>query len=327
VLNCSFGQSSWELTLALASSRKLPLRLFIPIAEDKEPDRVANQVRHEFALDYPDVELVFVGADEKLSKPEAMKARDQVIIKQSDILIPVAVRRGGFMDRAVTSPGGKYVVTSFAVPHQTRRVGLAYAVEPSDLSPEARSFDEPYVIHWTRTATGPWPSETKLEYYCNIAAADEYPRIGFHTLRRILDTRCICASTRRMPGGLPCACFSSLPPGDAAPLMRWRSRYRCMSFEPYGVGFKKPVAETLGILPVRYYDPDSESAPEGEERWRWQSCGLKTDWRQECEYRHRGDVHFDRVADEDIVVFCRFQSEAEHLRREFGLRVIAVTNQ
>ncbi len=327
VLNCSVGQSSWELTLALASSAKLPLRVFIPIVEREDHEAVGRRIAAQFELDYADAELIPVGTGDDLSRPEAMRVRDLAILKQSDILVPISVRKGGFMDRAVGSHEGQYVVRNFAVPHQTRRVGLAYDIEPTDLSPEARTFDEPFVIHWTRTAAGPWPGETKMEYYRSVAASDDYPRAGLHTLRRILDSRRLVASGWRMPERRPCVCFSALPPVEVAPLMRWRARYRRMSFEPYGIGLRRSVAEDLGIVPVHYYNADSEEPPDGENRWRWQSSGAITDWRQEQEYRHCGDVDLSAVDDEDMVVFCRFREETECLRRESGLRVIAVTSR
>lgn len=322
LLNCSVGQPSWELTLALASAQRRPVRVFVPVAHGEDEVQEVARVTKEFDLSYEEAELVVVGKDASLSKAEAMRARDLAVVRQSDILIPVSVRRGGFMNRAVTSPEGKYVVTSFGVPHQTRRVGLAYEVESSDLTAEAARFDEPFVIHWTRTATGPWPGETRLEYYQSIAASDEYPRVGFHTLRHILDTRRLVASDWRMPDCEPCVCFSTLTPIEAVSLMRWRSRYRRMSFEPYGIGFSRPAAEKLPILPVLYYDADTEKPPSDDERWRWQAVGDKTDWRRECEFRHCGDIDFGSVADKDIAIFCRFDDEAERLRREFGLRVI-----
>lgn len=326
VLNCSVGQSSWELTLALASTRRLPIRIFVPIIEGENGESANRLIAAQFELDYQGAELIPVGAGEGLSKAEAMRARDQAILRQSDILVPISVRKGGFMDRAVGSHEGKYVVRNFAVTHRTRRVGLAYDIQLSDLSREARDFDEPFVVHWTRTAADPWPGETKMEYYHSVAASDEYPRAGLHTLRRILDTRRLVASGWRMPERRPCVCFSALPPVEVAPLMRWRARYRRMSFEPYGIGLRQSIAEKLGIVPVRYYDADSEKPPEGEDRWRWQSSGVITDWRQEQEYRHCGDVDFGAVSGEDMVVFCRFREEAECLHREFGLRVIAIAS-
>ncbi len=102
--------------------------------------------------------------------------------------------------------------------------------------------------------------------------------------------------------------------------MKWRARYAEMSFEPYGVGIRKEKASKLGIRPVIYYE-GAKPAEFASTPWLCQSVGTKTDWRQEAEYRHHGDLTLD-ISPQDIVLFCKTAKEANQLKLEFGIPAI-----
>ena len=104
--------------------------------------------------------------------------------------------------------------------------------------------------------------------------------------------------------------------------MRWRARYRQMSFEPYGVGIRREIALSAGIESVQYVDRLSASSAPDDKGWLRQSRGQKSDWRQEKEYRYRGDFALRQIKPEGLVLFCRTNDEAERLRQSFGLKVI-----
>ena len=109
------------------------------------------------------------------------------------------------------------------------------------------------------------------------------------------------------------------------PLMRWRSRHRQMSFEPYGIGIEKSVAESLSIQPVKYYQRGRTAHKQENhetERWQTQSEGVKTDWRAEDEYRHKGDVSLKALRPEDLMLFCHTAYEAECLKGRFDIEAV-----
>ena len=105
------------------------------------------------------------------------------------------------------------------------------------------------------------------------------------------------------------------------PLMKWRSRYRQMSFEPYGIGIEKTTAIQLGIVPVHYYR--KKEYPKDKPPWQLQSQGMKTDWKQEAEYRYPGDFNLSDIEPKKVAYFCHTRDEADFIEKSFGIRSYA----
>ncbi len=175
------------------------------------------------------------------------------------------------------------------------------------------------------SANSAWPIERLCDYYHDIINATEYPRSAFHTLINIIKSKRIAGSGRHMPANEPMVSFSSLPPVQAIDLMRWRSRYRQMSFEPYGVAIQESIAADFGVVPVRYYDGRLPSEVPVDDRWQWQSKGKLGDWQAEHEYRHRGDLLLDRIPREYLRVITRFPHEKTVIERDFGIDACSMT--
>ncbi len=100
--------------------------------------------------------------------------------------------------------------------------------------------------------------------------------------------------------------------------MKWRSRYRQMSFEPYGIGFERAWALSHGIRPVRYLDGESKDQEPGEP-WLYQSAGVKGNWRPENEYRYRGDFDFSAVSRDKLIAYCLYERESRQITKEFAI--------
>jgi hypothetical protein len=126
-----------------------------------------------------------------------------------------------------------------------------------------------------------------------------------------------------MPGNIPTVSFSGISPLEFAGLMRWRARYREMSFEPYGIGIEREFALRHGIKPVMYYEKECPLSPQGCDFWLTQSRGMKTDWRNEDEYRFRGDFSLAHVSHDKIVCFCFETKQARTIKRQYGIKAIA----
>ena len=106
------------------------------------------------------------------------------------------------------------------------------------------------------------------------------------------------------------------------PLIRWRSRYGRMSFEPYGVAIKHEWARRLGIAPVEYHNRSGYDGVPDDLAWRCQSIGVKSDWRKEKECRCRGHCDLAGVPVEEMLLLTRFRSEAEALSKATGIKAI-----
>lgn len=323
-LTGSTGLQTWELLTAMAAREKLPLRLFVPLADPEEFPTECDSLTFQFDLDPELTELIPVyGSDKPPSPTSLMVRRDRLVVKQADLLVPVSVREDGGMANLLTvaKAFGRDIHRDFEIRHEERNDPLSFDFKGHPINPELKDFEESFVIHWTRGTNGPWPGERLADLYADILASSSWPRSGLATLQRIAQHQRIVASYRHMPAGTATVSFSKLSPMEAVPLMTWRSRYRQMSFEPYGIGFKEAVAESSGIRPVIYTDGTVDSA-HVEDRWLRQGKGKITDWRQEKEYRIRGDFSFGGMSDKDIALFCKNPGEAEELRARFPYRVI-----
>jgi hypothetical protein len=78
----------------------------------------------------------------------------------------------------------------------------------------------------------------------------------------------------------------------------------------------------MNVLPVRYYLSGSKPVTTPDDYWLFQSQGRISDWRDEKEYRHRGDFRLDCLPPEAITVFCCTAREVDRLRWEFPYRVV-----
>ncbi len=319
-LNSSVGMQTWELVTALASHDRIPLTLYIPSRFNQSNS--SDEITRQFAPAADHVEFIPVHTAEKDSKEQELTARDTQVVSDADVLLPISVRPGGHMHKLIDEARaqGKQIVEEFTVSWKQPREEIISHFDQCSINPEIDVYSSGYLIHWTRTPHGQWPGERAIDYYLEMSQCERFPRSAFDTLRRIVRDGRLLASPRHMPSNIPTVAFSALAPRDLIPLMRWRARYAEMSFEPYGIGIRKENASKLGIRPAIYYagskPAEFESSP-----WLCQSIGTRTDWRQEAEYRHQGDLTLN-ISPRDIILFCKTAEEAEQLKLEFGIPAV-----
>jgi len=322
----SVGMPTYEMAISAAACADIEQRICIPAADSNQFQQRKTETCRQFRLDPELTDFVPVLPPDSRIKPKAlMVVRDRAVIEQADILIPVSVRPGGVMERLLDRYAStKTLVSDYRIPYEPGDNRLKYEVAKYDLNPGLGELSENYLIHWTRAANGPWPDETRDDYYRSIMQSDHYPRDAFATLLHILGTRRLLASARHMPAGIATVSFSGLPPADVIPLMRWRARYAEMSFEPYGIGIRKDRALKSGIREVLYYDPTFGNPSSDADRWRRQSVGTKTDWRQEAEYRTKQNVRLDEIDESELLVFCFYPRQAARIVMTAGLPAMSI---
>ncbi|MEW6051925.1 MAG: hypothetical protein AB1644_12805 [Candidatus Zixiibacteriota bacterium] len=320
----SADMQTWELLTTLGSIHQVPLRLIID-GHNTDVNSLSTSVISRFDLQ-SDLTVLDVLCDVNTPRAKALRMnnRDKAVVDAADLIVPISISPDGDMAKLLEKAAalGKEVCRDFEVPYSFRENPIAYRISPDELNPTVRSIADRYVTHWTRCCHTHWPDERPFDYYRDIANSEEYPRSAIETLKHIVVTGFIRGSTRHMPANLPCVSFSNAPPEELLPLMRWRARYRQMSFEPYGVGIRRDVALRAGIEPVQYVERVERKSGADTKLWLQQTRGRKTDWRREKEYRHRGDFTLKQIAPDDLILFCRTTKEAERLRQSFGLKVI-----
>ena len=322
----SSGMTTWEMLTALASIYKIPVNMYLICSSNEDFYRQQAFLIEQFDLDENNTDFtpVLITDDGNL-KEDKMTARDKHIIEDADLLIPVSIKKDGNMARLLKQNGGKEIMRDFEITYEKRQSPLTYKIDPARLSADIVSLNDKYLFHWTRTFNTAWPGERLIDFYRDILSRPVYPRSAFETLKRILTDKKIAASGRHMPGGEKTVSFSASSPVELLPLMKWRARYRQMSFEPYGLGIRRETALARGVRPVRYYEKKLPAEIEKDKRWLCQSAGRISDWRREKEYRWRGDFFFDDIPSDDIIAVCLNKNEARALENTTGLKTISFT--
>jgi hypothetical protein len=322
VLYTSVGIQTYEFLIYLALKEKIRQKVVLPETAGASSDRLRQQVREQFQTD--DQLVTFIPATERRDRvtEKLPVMRDRYIISHAETLLPIAVRKGGNMEQLIAQreAAGVHVNRQFRTTYQKRHTPIAHHLDKNTLLSEITKFDEPYLIHWTRAVNGPWPAEKRIDYYRAIARMDVYPRNAFDTLKNIMTQKLIYGSSKHKAGKIASVSFSSLAPRDMLPLMRWRSRYKQMYFEPYGIGIKKGDGFHCGIRPVHYYK--GKTAPAKIETWLIQSVGRKGDWFKELEFRFQGDFDLSGIPLEKIICFCHTVAEAAYIQKKFKVKAI-----
>jgi len=319
----SLGQQTWEMLIFLAIQADLKQTIIIPAKDQSHFEKHKQTVLEQFYLKPKKIRFESIyGSDPK----KLLYQRDARIISASDIIVPISIRKKGHMETLMNHHTRLHkevmLMTDFQIDYQQGKSPIAYSLDKDFLSPDLFNLASHYLIHWTRTCNGPWPTERKYDYYQAVSSESAYPRNAYATLMNILSCRKIKASARHMPLKTPTVSFSGLPPHDAISLMRWRSRYCQMSFEPYGIGIDKTYAKSIGIKAVQYYLPNQK--PKDIAPWMCQSIGKRSDWRLESEYRYQGDLDLATIPIEMQVCFCYRSEEAIEIQRQFGIKSIAM---
>jgi hypothetical protein len=324
----SVGQNSWELTLFLAVKYDIKRVVYLPLPLDGDPHKMTEYYREQYRLDAEQTDYRFIDSVTGYrGRLDYMKRRDMIILKKAERLIPVSVQSGGNMDKYLNALKG----TGKEI---DRRFSTDYCREQSPIKNEYPLFGfdgaadtalKDYLVHWTRTANGPWPQETRFEYYDSVLkSANRYSHDSLLTLINILKDKTICASSRHMPKDVRAVSFSALRPSRAMALMRWRARYREMTFEPYGIAIDINYARSLGIRKVIYGHKERSRNLAAAERPFFQSNGRDNNWPREREYRHRDDLRLDNIPRDKIKVIVRRSEEKGRIAELFDGPVVSL---
>lgn len=313
--------------MAAASIAKVSQQIYLlPSAKECNEDK-AKRLISEFDLN-PELCTfkTIAKTSDSMNQSNLLMLRDSMVVQQADMVVPISIRPNGIMSELVANVrrSGKPICDSFVTEYKKRTNSITCGIDVEQRNPELSQLGDRYLIHWTRAASSPWPGERSIDFYSAIINTIAYPRTAFDTLKRIVQSRTILASGRHMPKAEPTVSFSSLSPVEAAPLMRWRARYRQMSFEPYGLAIRGENAHIRGILPVKYVFRRTRENTERTDFWRFQTEGKIGDWKAEQEYRCRGDFTFSDISNDQLFIICRTGKEAHSIEQDSGISAISM---
>ncbi|MFC1694378.1 hypothetical protein ACFL1R_12845 [Candidatus Latescibacterota bacterium] len=296
---CSTEPSPWNLVTYLAGKSSMKVKLIIKSKEDKSGRIEFSRLIEEYTLNENLTQPIFLGEGSSGHPKELWPKRDRLALTLADEVYPVSIRPGGRLDTLLREiPFTAKVRNDFRIDWTKPGRRLVYNFEnsPVNLLPPGE-----WLIHWTHTSPGPWQGEKAWEYYRDLVASPEnYVRSAQETLIRIITEQKIRSTTWRFPDNEPAVSFTSLDPGDAVKLMRWRKRFVRYSFEPFGIGIKKSILVKMGAGEVTYRNGRSCLATPN--RFFSQSAGKQGDWTREKEWRIRNDLCLGVVECKEMII-------------------------
>jgi len=328
ILLTSIGSLPWEIILYLASVYSAEQKIYLPLGKGQNRELTQAHYSQQFNLRDKPISWTFVDYDPSAeSRNTAYLRRDEMITANADVVYPVSVRPDGNLDNHLQSARdrGAEIMAHWKIPYLPVSRPCRLEIEPAIIAPEAERLLGDHIIHWTRTPGSAWPGETLFSYYRAIAQSKEYyARNTLSTLIRILGERKLRASRRHYRQSVPAVAFSGLSPVRAATLMKWRARYREMSFEPYGLALRKEVAEKRGVRRVLYGNPEMYNYLDENDKPYFQSLGTIGNWQPEQEFRHIGDLRLDRLPIDSLAVIVWKEHEKSALQGVFDGRIISL---
>lgn len=175
-----------------------------------------------------------------------------------------------------------------------------------------------YLTHCTRRRNGPWPLQTQREFLDDMVLDRQTaPRSALDSLRYILQSNRLVASSESVRGTEEVVCFTAVPLWELQKLRVFRPHRGRWDFEPYGVCIDRDYLAATGARPVTYVDANASVAPNAmvQRAVSMTKSGAAWDWTVEREWRHLGDLALDKIPEDAAFVFVPTPEEAQLLRQ------------
>jgi hypothetical protein len=306
--------NTYELLVFLVSEYGGSQVIVSPVTGEDLGYNVFYKTVDQFKFDREKTAMVFVNPETESKKPKsAWFKRDLAVAQMADLLVPVSIRPKGKLEKLL-SETNKEIESKFCIEYAAPLVKPTKYDFKKALYPES-GWD--YITHWTRTHHGPWPGESKHDFYRRLVnSGAEYPNSAFNSLKNMIRKKKIYASSKRIRKSIRCIGLSDLEPKHMLKWMRWLPKRVGWNFEPYGIAIKKEAAEKSGIRQVIYGDEELyERLPEKDKPF-FQSRGKKNvDWSQENEWRKIGDLALDDIPGKDLAYIVWEKNEALELSK------------
>ncbi len=324
----SVGMKTWELIVYLAAKYKIKQHIFVPITRDQKNIDVIAYYTKQFRLE-PKLTDYYFFEVEDLVKDNLFfqKERDRLIVNDADIIYPISIRKDSTLKSSYSKIDLSQVVVDeqYTVKYVKNKNSYKYEIDKTKLNPKIDNLLENYLIHWTRATNDFWPGEKLYDYYQSITdLQSKYSHSAYDTLIRILSEKKIRALSRHYRKDISAVAFSELNPSEAIDLMKWRARYREMSFEPYGIAIRKKIADKIGIKKVIYGDSKKFNNLNDIDKPYFQSVGTKGYWAPEKEWRHIGEIDLSKIKPEDLKVIVWKKDQIDSINKYSKSRIISL---
>jgi hypothetical protein len=185
-----------------------------------------------------------------------------------------------------------------------------------------------FLIHWTRQSTGPWPDQSYSQFLDDLIFNSPTRGEGaLSPLKRILGQQKIHGTNTLTKSQERVICFTAVPPFQYADRRIFRPHLSRWDFEHYGIAFDCELLKKLGARPVNYGTKSDWTNLSSPDRPFFQMQNSKTsgiDWREEQEWRLRGDLDLKKIPPQLASVFVNTDSEREALKDHSRWPVVSV---
>ena len=323
----SLGMTTWDFLTWAGGRMGFPIILIFPAGSAQNFDIVRTKANMDLGLDDAKVlALRPIRMGRKSSTELNSALRDCWIMALSHSLTPISIRPGGHLEKYLSHAdlNQEHTERSWQIAFEKSQIIRKPVVPKNVLIPESYRADE-FLIHWTRSCVGPWPGESRNDYFARIMDGDEEAGSGLEVLRRILQEGKIRASAHLIRGGYSVVPFTECPPEDLPKLISWRAGLRRWTLEPYGIALSKMKLVELGARPVIYGTPaDFEKLEERDQPFFQMADSRSGYWREEREWRIMGDVLLRSYSENQIVVFVPNRSDAQGFEEKPPCKVVCL---
>ncbi|MDR2346197.1 MAG: hypothetical protein LBE18_09040 [Planctomycetaceae bacterium] len=292
ILMTSAGQTHWDCILTAALNYNIPTHLVIV-----KPMTI-SEVSEQFLCGFVKYDIV-----------ESQEIRDKFICVNSDFLYPLWLRSGGHLSQIISEFSLQLDSRFDCSSYRFRNSGLKYLL--SGVSDEISILPNNYLWHWTRSKHGMWPNETRRNYCNDILNSDSPPRDAISTLKRILIERNIHASKLHIAANTPVTAFTANHPYKSELMFTWRKDCHQMNFEPYGIGIDIEYMIAKGTKKLEYGKYPN-----------WDTMQADNRWKNENEWRYRGNFLLDNECLKKMIVVVRKHQEVEQIQKVFNGKIV-----
>jgi hypothetical protein len=289
----SAGQIHWNCIFSLALKNNILLEIVMP-----KKDGGKEWIKEQFNF-----------LPENFMEVNSRKERDKSICRNADIVYPIWIRKDGHFEKILREISANRINNNFNCSSYKFLSSLKYNV--GEISNEVKEVQDDFLWHWTRSRYCAWQGETALEFCQKLLFSTAPIHSGLDTLKRIIVENKICSSSLNIGNKIPVVCFTQNCPRDMIALFSYQPEKHRMKFEPYGIGVKKEFASAKGVEPIKYGGKAD-----------WNTMSNFENWKEEKEWRGKGDFTFDKECLENSIVVVRNKNEVDSIKKIFNGKVI-----
>lgn len=287
----------------------------------------------------------------KMTLQELYLARDKVIADLSDIIIGIAVRKGGVMEQIGKQAirNGKRVIVlappirkrcyegNFAlldagaeileIPVCAPETGKKNVFFPQSQGKILNEKLNGWLWHYTREHIGPWHEQSWDSYFEGlILGAPDSSHSAFDSLMKIIEEERIRSSGKLIKGGEPVVCWTSTSPFKILSRRSYRKALARWEFHPYAVAVKLSMGEKLGIKPVICVSSYNYKSIHHDQRYLYKRLATngKNKWAELDEWRYRGDFLLTDILPSDGLVLVNNFDEKKIISAKSRFPVLSI---